>query len=652
MLSGFQQKLSTSSAPRHLCSHVFVTNALRLLWVVFIIGGELGIFFWSLSGCHWPSVNLGPKLRQKVKPTHVLLLADTQVQHSALGGKSWWENPIRRVLFELNMRKSWHVTSRLKPHAVIFLGDMLANGKAARSSEEYKQAAQKFKSVFSIDRNVPVHYIVGNNDVGLGLVPSVAKKVRSYYVDSFGPFNQDFQIANHTFVALDAPGIVDEDYRRHGESVTFDNWKPISGGPISFVNKVAEHEPAHAILLSHIPLSRSEMADCGPLREKGIIHRGAGEGFQSMLRQQTTNFLLKKLQPLAIFSADNRDYCEYVHVRPGVSADTRNPRGPIREVTLKSFSMSVHIRRPGFQLLSLVDPAKLANPDLKSFADTPCLLPDQYRIYASFYAPCILFTLLILVMRRARFRTRKPKNLHLTTPTRSSSGHPSPILTPDPAMWTATWSPYTPALSLSPPGKLSTHIRIPHTPTGTTTMLVASQPGSPKPASPFLNVPMPFSDRDEDEDDTLYPTQYALRRDGRRQCSDDSWSQVEQNGEEETHGMVTDQEAAGGNGLGRLIQSEFISAPDHTRRLSSAKSQKWVWTYTFMLGGRARRITLRLPSWTSLNNFFDLFGLSRPDPLGIFPRRQKDRWMSVILDALNVFWPAATLWVIINWTML
>jgi hypothetical protein len=60
-------------------------------------------------------------------------------------------------------------------------------------------------------------------------------------------------------------------------------------------------EPTHAILLSHIPFSRSETADCGPLRERGNIRRGAGLGYQAMLGKQTTNFLLQKLQPLAIF---------------------------------------------------------------------------------------------------------------------------------------------------------------------------------------------------------------------------------------------------------------------------------------------------------------------------------------------------------------
>jgi hypothetical protein len=318
---------------------------------------------------------------------------------------------------------------------------------------------------------------------------------------------------------------------------------------------------------------------------------------------------------------------------------------------VKSFSMSVHIRRPGFQLLSLVDPSTLASPHLKSFADAPCLLPDQYRIYTSFYAPCILFTFLILILlnlSKTRFRGLR-KNLSLAPPiTRSSSGRASPNV--DSGLWGATWPPYAPTLPVSPPGSLPPHIRTPHTPSGTMTMLVASQPGSPRPASPASFV-FPYSDRDEDDDeeDTLYPAQYAVRRDSHKQREDDGWSHVERGGEEDAYDMVNDQEAAGGgNSLGRQIHhSEFITAPDHAAR--HARSHKG-WSYTFMYKGRPRRITFRLPTWTGLNNCVDLFELSGSS--GLVPRRRRDRWMTVILDALSVFWPAGIVWVIINWTIL
>ena len=335
-------------------------------------------------------------------------------------------------------------------------------------------------------------------------------------------------------------------------------------------------------------------------------------------------------------SADNRDYCEYIHVRPGDSDDTTNPHDPIREVTVKSFSMSVHIRRPGFQLLSLVDPAKLANPSLKSFADTPCLLPDQYRIYTSFYAPCILFTFLILVLlniSRARFHAFRT----IPSPIHSSSGRasPNPMVNTDPGLWSATWSPYT-TLPVSPP----------HTRAGTATMLVASQSGSPSPVSP--SFVLPYSDADEDEEDTLYPTKYTVRRDSHKLREDDGWSHVGRSREEEAYEIVSDQEPDGGNSAGHQIQPEFITPPGHARHLSSMRRQKG-WSYTFMLGGQGRRITLRLPTWTSLHNLFDLFALSGSD---LVPRRRRGRWMSVFLDGLSVFWPAAIVWVIINWTIL
>lgn len=176
----------------------------------------------------------------------------------------------------------------------------------------------------------------------MGEITPVAKQVREYFTDSFGPLNQSFDIRNHTFVALSAPGVVDEDYQRAGRGVSFTKWKPIPDGPIAFVNKIAssrekgkfiicfkttttyfyprdlflgEIEDNPIILLSHIPLSRPEMGNCGPLREKGTIRRDVGHGYQSMLGRQTTTFLLKTLQPVAVFRQVKRFLHNYVSPR-------------------------------------------------------------------------------------------------------------------------------------------------------------------------------------------------------------------------------------------------------------------------------------------------------------------------------------------------
>ncbi len=119
---------------------------------------------------------------------------------------------------------------------------------------------QKFKSIFQVSQETEVYYVPGNNDVGcaprplfqavftfffpcrLGLNPLTSQKLHSYYTSSFGPLNAYFNIHNHTFVALDSPGLVDEDYVRHslGVPVPFEIWTEVPDGSVAFVNKLAK----------------------------------------------------------------------------------------------------------------------------------------------------------------------------------------------------------------------------------------------------------------------------------------------------------------------------------------------------------------------------------------------------------------------------
>jgi hypothetical protein len=98
---------------------------------------------------------------------------------------------------------------------------------------------------------------------------------------------------------------------------------------------------------------------------------------------------------LCTCSGDDHDYCEYWH-----------PTG-VKETTLKAFSMAMGVNRPGFQLMSLVPPPPVTEGisiPQQTFADVPCLLPDQLQIYFRFYIPlaavCILM-LFYLNLKRA-----------------------------------------------------------------------------------------------------------------------------------------------------------------------------------------------------------------------------------------------------------
>lgn len=90
-------------------------------------------------------------------------------------------------------------------------------------------------------------------------------------------------------------------------------------------------------------------------------------------------------------SGDDHDYCEYIHRIQVADDDIRT----IREVSVRSMSMVMNVKRPGFQLLSLA-PAELRLADRPSHMDTPCLLPDQIQIYLVRYLPLVAITILVV----------------------------------------------------------------------------------------------------------------------------------------------------------------------------------------------------------------------------------------------------------------
>jgi ethanolamine phosphate phosphodiesterase len=135
-------------------------------------------------------------------------------------------------------------------------------------------------------------------------------------------------------VFIDAPGLVGEDRERARHGYAFGGpdsendegkggWSAIPGGTVEFVRQFAagqfilllaldietiadvEHCPEKhdkpTVLFTHIPLSRPDGTDCGPLREKGTIHRGAGFGYENTFSEEASNFLLQNIRPSIIF---------------------------------------------------------------------------------------------------------------------------------------------------------------------------------------------------------------------------------------------------------------------------------------------------------------------------------------------------------------
>ncbi|KAF8590920.1 hypothetical protein K439DRAFT_1328578, partial [Ramaria rubella] len=379
-----------------LGSRTTAINALKLVWIFAVLWFELGAFVWNVAWCKWPK-------RIGATSSHVLLIADPLVPRPY---RSWIPNLtfVKQHIVNHNLRKSWNAAKSLRPHTVIFLGDMLRQGGVIKEMSQYGDYFAQFQSIFKTDSSISTYFIPGNRDVGLGPSRTFSVQTRDRFESYFGPTNQLVTVGNHTLVLLDAPALVEEDYRRHGVQAKFVDWLGSAGGSINFVKTVATTPPDFPVVLfSHIPLWRPDGASCGPLREHGNIRRGVGRGYQSLLGRETSNFLLESTSPAVIFSADDHDYCEFTHLVP--AEDEYDDPYPIREVTVKSFSMATRLKRPGFQLLSLFTPSVGAAGVEPSYADTPCLLPNQSRIYTHGYLPLLLVSLMTIIffsLRRQR----------------------------------------------------------------------------------------------------------------------------------------------------------------------------------------------------------------------------------------------------------
>ncbi|KAI0769687.1 Metallo-dependent phosphatase-like protein [Trametes elegans] len=408
-----------------------LANLLRLVWIVVVIWYELCTFYHHAAQCPWPDSTI---TNHGVSPTHVLLVADPQIlDHRSYPGRPPWLMRLSQFIVDLNIRKSWRAIVRQQPDAVIFLGDMMDNGRVDMSDDEYNQYLRRFRDIFTAKKDMPTFYLPGNHDLGLGASSAAYRfsdHARERYLANFGPLNQRIDLRNHTVLLIDAPGLVDEDRARALAGMSYTEWA--SSHPdstIAYVQTFSRNRPEgeRPILFTHVPLFRPEGTSCGPLRERGTIRQGRGLGYQNLLSPQASQFVLQGVRPAIIFSGDDHDYCEYVHTLP--STDKRpSPPVLIPEITVKSFSMAMGIRRPGYQLLSLVPPSSSAQD--QTFAHKPCLLPDQLGIYLSVYVPLIALTLAILLLSNIRRSCTR----HTTPTARSSewtSLHPGDAEEPD-----------------------------------------------------------------------------------------------------------------------------------------------------------------------------------------------------------------------------
>jgi hypothetical protein len=315
----------------------------------------------------------------------------------------------------------------------------------------------------------------GNHDLGLGV--GIQIPVRNRFVAFFGDGNRVDVLGNHTFVSIDtvslsAFGQADPQTASQGsglgdgpEQETEKIWRPAMhflDNARYFKQEATKKELAYysgieqpverssnevislpgpavlnkrqpppkgdlpTVLLTHVPLYRSEGTPCGPLREhwppspppkgqttplekddRNAISVRGGYQYQNVLTPGISKDLLEKIGNVGnVFSGDDHDYCEVVHrgyTSPNSMGESSS--SGIREITVKSISWAMGVRKPGFLMVSLWNPINLeaqsirpTKGDSSTLKTHLCLLPDQLAIFIR-YAILIAFTLFVLLAR-------------------------------------------------------------------------------------------------------------------------------------------------------------------------------------------------------------------------------------------------------------
>ena len=336
--------------------------------------------------------------------------------------------------------------------------------------KEYKRFARIFFNTWLrggqglTDRKM-VAGLPGNHDLGLG--NGIQLPVRKRFQAYFGNGNRIDVVGNHTFVSLDtvslsAKGQPDPATGSQGvEESNKDIWGPVeqflhtAKGEKSrtvarvlrvrhgkdenekMSNDIIDLEEPRAwtipldfdpvkstdipsIILTHVPLYRGPGTPCGPLRERyppsktdsgetpekddaNAIAVQSGVQYQNVLTHEISKEIVELVGDVShIFSGDDHDYCDVIH------RGYTSKNGGIREVTVKSISWAMGVRKPGFLLLSLWNPVnedgKATSPDATKASTIQthlCLLPDQLSIFIR-YGLLLAFTLIALFIRAVR----------------------------------------------------------------------------------------------------------------------------------------------------------------------------------------------------------------------------------------------------------
>lgn len=244
----------------------------------------------------------------------------------------------------------------------------------------YKAEVERFHTIFKSTQKK--HYMVGNHDIGFG--NGARLELRNRFEEYFGNTSYILEADGYAIVVLDTVSLSSDDQK-------------LKNSVLSILDGELPAMPR--ILMTHVPLYRTADVSCGPNRQKlnTIIPDAAGYQYQNLISKELSDYILNTVQPIAVFSGDDHDYCKVEH--------TYGKNSTVAEITVPTFSMSQGLRSPGVMFLNLQP---------SSITTELCWLPDQVNLFIQYgYLLFLTITALIVFHIWQFISTKKRGYSHL-----------------------------------------------------------------------------------------------------------------------------------------------------------------------------------------------------------------------------------------------
>ncbi|XP_048504083.1 uncharacterized protein C630.12 isoform X2 [Beta vulgaris subsp. vulgaris] len=241
-------------------------------------------------------------------------------------------------------------------------------------ANRWQESLSRFRHIFDHGKrgrtkDIPVHYIPGNHDIGYAGHLFHKPEVMERYESVFGERYYKLTIGKVDFVAIDAQTVDG----RLEDTPTSRTWDFVNG-----VSTDVRENPR--VLLTHIPLYRPDETPCGPHRSSEIINQRISRSaydqrilYQNYVTEESTKRLLDLIHPVLVLSGHDHDQCTVNH---------KTKYGSVKEHTLGTLSWQQGNLYPSFMLLSVGNftRANASSPEPVILAQL-CFLPKQLFIY-------------------------------------------------------------------------------------------------------------------------------------------------------------------------------------------------------------------------------------------------------------------------------